>query len=107
MGAAAAVIIRKQKELVAHFRSVGAVTPAKAQSPDALGVDTRIAWSSLKRRSVIREAEPGQFYLDEGAWDALRVRRRRLAKVMFVVVTLIGIVAVVVSVVVSRLAGRQ
>jgi hypothetical protein len=97
MGAAAAVIIRKEKDLVAHFRSAGAVTPAKAQSPDALGVDTRVAWSLLVRRAVIREASPGQFYLDEDAWEALRAKRRRLAAVMVVALLLVGIALVVAS----------
>ena len=103
MGAAAAVIIRKEKELVAHFRSAGAVTPSKAQSPDALGVDTRVAWALLRKRAVIREASPGQFYLDEAAWEALRDRRRQIAIVVAVVVTS----AVIASLVAAAFSARR
>jgi hypothetical protein len=83
--AAAAIIIRKEKDLVAHFRAAGAISPATAMTPDALGVHQRLAWERLVTRAVIREAVPGSFYLDEPSWVALRRTRRRLAIVMLVV----------------------
>ena len=104
MGTAAAVIIRKEKELVAHFRSAGAVTPATAQSPDALGVDTRMAWLMLTRRAVIREATPGQFYLDEVAWGALEAKRRNLLLIVVAVLLVLGAIVFVAGT--SLIPGR-
>ena len=90
--AAAAVIIAKEKDLVAHFRRAGALSPAKAQSATDLGVDTRLAWSILERRAIIREAGAGLYYLDEAAWVTHQQRRRRIALTMLVIV--LGILAV-------------
>jgi hypothetical protein len=91
MGAAvAAIIIRKEKDLVAHFRAAGAISPATALTPEALGVHQRIAWERLVIRAVIREAAPGSFYLDEPSWVALRRTRQRLAIVMVVIVVAVA-----------------
>ena len=90
--AAAAIIIAREKELVAHFRRAGALTPAKAKSATDLGVDPRLAWSILERRAIIREAGEGLYYLDEPAWVAHQQRRRRIATTMLVIVlTLLAI----------------
>src|SRR5215831_10240283 len=88
MGAsvAAAVIIRKQRELVEHFLEAGAVSPSSAKSPSDLGVHERFAWIRLVERGVIREAAPGKYYFDEPTWVAVRQRRRRLALVMMIFV---------------------
>ena len=74
MGAtvAAAVIIRKERELVEHFAEAGAVSPASARSSSDLGVHERFAWIRLVDRGVIREAAPGRYYFDEPTWVALR-----------------------------------
>ena len=87
MGAsvAAAVIIRKERELVEHFASAGAVSPSSARSSSDLGVHERFAWIRLVERGVIREAAPGKYYFDEPTWVALRQRRRRVALVLMIV----------------------
>ena len=72
---AAIVIIRRQEELVERFRAVGATTTTTAKSIDELGVDTRLVWSGMVRRSVVREASPGLFYLDAPSWKAVKRRR--------------------------------
>jgi hypothetical protein len=83
MGAAVvAVIIRKEKDLVAHFRVARAIDAASALAPGALGVEQRHAWERLVERAVIREAAPGAYYLDELTWGALRRTRRRMAVVL-------------------------
>jgi hypothetical protein len=55
MGAsvAAAVIIRKERELVEHFAEAGAVSPSSARSSSDLGVHERFAWIRLVERGVI------------------------------------------------------
>jgi len=91
MGAAAAIIIRKEKDLVTHFRHARALSPATAQRLGALGVDEGTALRRLRNRAVIREATPGAFYLDEPSWLALGRTRRRLILVALVIVVAMGI----------------
>lgn len=88
MGAsvAAAVIIRKERELVEHFAEAGAVSPSSARSSSDLGVHERFAWIRLVERGVIREAESGKYYFHEPTWVTVRQRRRRLTLVMLLVV---------------------
>lgn len=96
MGAsvAAIVILRKQEDLVEHFRNAGATSGATAKSVDELGVDTRLVWHGMLRRAVVREASPGRFYLDEAAWEAMRDRRRVRVMIALAVVALL-LVAVI------------
>ena len=92
MGAgAAAVIIAKEKDLIAHFRLAGALNPATAKSVTELGVDTRLAWNILERRGIIREAGHGLYYLDELAWVAHQKRRRRLVMTVLVIALTIAV----------------
>lgn len=95
--AAAAVIIAKEKDLVAHFRRAGALSPAQAKSATDLGVDTRLAWSILERRAIIREAGEGRYYLDEPVWVAHQQRRRRIATTMLVIVLAVLAVSIFVT----------
>ena len=55
MGAsvAAAVIIRKERELVEHFAQAGAVSPSSARSSSDLGVHERFAWIRLVERGPL------------------------------------------------------
>src|SRR5215475_7903274 len=87
MGAAvAAVIIAREKDLVAHFRAAKALSAGSAKSVGELGVDTRLAWRILERREIICDAGGGLYYLDEPAWIAHQSRRRRVAIVMLIMV---------------------
>ena len=83
--AAAAIIIRREKDLVAHFQAAGAIAATNARSPSELGVHEQLAWDRLVDRAVIREAEPGRYYLDEASWKALRYMRRRMALILGIV----------------------
>lgn len=96
MGAAAAVILRKEHDVVASFRGAGATTPDRARSPEELGLDRHLVFHRLVTRAVLREATAGRYYLDEPSWTALRTIRRRLIMVFLVVLfaaILIGIVS--------------
>lgn len=106
MGAAAvAVIIAKEKDLVAHFRSAGALSAATAKSTTELGVDTRLAWDILERRAIIRESGPGLYYLDEFSWQTHQRRRRRVA--MTLLVTVLAILAVAALVTMRVTSARR
>jgi hypothetical protein len=91
LGAAAVtIIIRRERDLVDHFRRAGATGPKTAQSPSSLGVDNRLAWHRLAERAVIREAATGTWYLDEPSWEALRRMRRRMGIAMLVVILMVA-----------------
>jgi len=91
MGAAAAVAImrRREREVVDDFRAAGALSPETAQSYSAIGLGESMALRRLHDRAVIRESEPGLWYLDEEVWTAVRRTRRRVAIVMVVVVLML------------------
>jgi hypothetical protein len=87
MGAvAAAIIIRREKDLVAHFQQARATSAATAKSLSALGVEENMILRRMRERAVIREGAPGTLYLDEPSWVALRHTRRRLMTVMLFIV---------------------
>jgi hypothetical protein len=92
MGTAAAVIVAREKHIVAAFREAHATSPAAAVTPGALGVEERLAFRRLRQRAILRESESGLVYLDEPAWEALRATRRRLALVLTVAVIVMALI---------------
>jgi len=81
--ATAAVILLKEKHIVAAFRQAGATSPSAATAPATIGVHQRLAFKKLQARAVLRETEPGQFYLDELSWGALRRTLLRCRQLLF------------------------
>jgi hypothetical protein len=89
MGAAvAAILIRREKEVVDDFRAAGATSRESAQSYTAIGLGESLGLKRLRDRAVIREAAPGTYYLDEEVWTAVRRTRRRVATVFLLILTL-------------------
>ncbi len=92
MGAAAAVLLIKERHIVEAMERIGATSPPRALSLDQLadlGVDDRgFAWHALKNRVIVRDASPGQWYLDAEVWHAAHRRRRRVLFLVFVIVVL-------------------
>ena len=87
MGAAAAVIIIKERRLVEAFSAAAATSPERARTVESLGIESDA--SSLKRlqkNAVIREGAPGRYYLDTASWEALRRMRRRMMIVLIMIV---------------------
>ena len=87
--AIAAVMRRREQEVVDDFRAAGATSPKQAQSYTALGFGESLALRRLHNRAVIREAAPGMFYLDEEVWAAVRRTRRRIAAVLILMMLLV------------------
>lgn len=87
--AIAAVMRRREQEVVDDFRAAGATSPDRAQSYTALGFGESLALRRLHDRAVIREAAPGLFYLDEEVWTAVRRTRRRIASVLILVILIL------------------
>ena len=89
MGAAvAAILIRREKEVVDDFRGAGATSRESAQSYTAIGLGESLGLKRLRDRAVIREAAPGTYYLDEEVWTAVRRTRRRVATVFLLILAL-------------------
>jgi hypothetical protein len=89
-------ILRKERQVVRHFRDAGAISPASAKSLKEVPEAHSLGLRRLRRRAVIREAQPERFYLDEEVWVALGRTRRRvsLAVLALIVLLLVGVVAV-------------
>ncbi|MDP9179616.1 MAG: hypothetical protein M3O61_18240 [Gemmatimonadota bacterium] len=77
--AIAAVIRRREREVVDDFRRGGATDPTSAKSLADLGLEDSWPVRRLQRRAVIREPQPGVMYIDEEVWAAVRRTRRRVA----------------------------
>ena len=90
MGAAAvaAILRKREQDVIDDFRSAGATSPDRAQSYTAIGLGDSLAIKRLRNRAVIREAAPDSYYLDEEVWSAVVRTRRRL------VITLLSVLAV-------------
>lgn len=86
MAAAVAVIIRKQREIVALFQGAGATSPEKARDPGELGVDDGVVFQGLVRRSILRPGDGARFYVDLPAWEAHNTMRRRRAVIILVAI---------------------
>jgi hypothetical protein len=89
--AIAAVIRRREREVVDDFRRAGATSPTTAKSLAEVGLEESWPVRRLQRRAVIREPQPGIFYLDEEVWAAVRRTRRRVALVFLAVLLIIVI----------------
>ena len=91
--AIAAVIRKREREVVDDFRRAGATSPISARSLADIGISDSWPVRRLQKRAVIREPEPGIMYLDEEVWSAVRRMRHRFALVLgtIVVLFLIGI----------------
>jgi kynurenine formamidase len=98
----AVVIVRKERKVVRRFREAGATSADRARSLQDVGVSRGVGLRRLRERSVIREAAPETYYLDERAWASLSQSRRRTA---FIVT---GIVAalVIMGLLIARLAAQ-
>jgi len=97
MGAAVAVLLAKERHIVAAFEQLGDVTPERARTPDEVGVDQRLAWRRLREREIVRDAGDGRYYLDVDVWRATRRLRRRMAVVLLTIVLLAFIVSIVLT----------
>jgi len=91
----AAVMRRKEQEVIDDFRAAGATSPDRAQSYTAMGVGESLAVKRLHNRAVIREAAPGMYYLDEEVWTAVRRTRQRMATaiILILAIFLVGVLA--------------
>ena len=89
--AVAAILRRREQEVIDDFRAAGATSPDRAQSYQAMGVGDSLAIKRLRNRAVIREAAPSMYYLDEEVWAAVIRTRRRLVLTMLSIIALFSL----------------
>lgn len=74
-----------EKKALEAFRVAGATAPERARTLAALEIPESMALRALVNRGIVREAEPGLFWLDERR-AAERSRARRPALLAVIVV---------------------
>jgi hypothetical protein len=85
MSTVAAVILGKERRMVATFEARGATSREKALTLEQLGISRGVILRRLRERAVVREGEHDHFYLDRESWNAVRRGRRRAVHVIAVI----------------------
>ena len=101
MGAAAAIILAKERHLIEDFVRAGATSPDRAVTPEQLGVDAGgIGWRRLRDHAIVREAAAGsgRYYLDVEVRDAVHRSRIRFLLVLVVILVIMLAFGVIASV---------
>ena len=93
MNTVVAVVLAKERRMVARFVAAGALSRERAQSLEQLGLNRGVILRRLRERAVVRQAGQDLYYVDEQSWNAVRRTRRRAASV-FLIIGLIIIFAV-------------
>ena len=89
--AAAAIIVRKERDLVEMFIRAGATSPVAARTLNELNVHHEgLALRRLRNRAVVREADRG-YYVDLQSWEAFRRTRHRILLVVLVLVVIVAV----------------
>ncbi|MES2445096.1 MAG: hypothetical protein V4574_19910 [Pseudomonadota bacterium] len=91
--AAAAVVAKARRAVASHFLDHRAVSADSAVTFAPEHHIVRRQFERLQARGVIREAEPGTYWIDVAAYEADRNRRRKL--VLFVVAFAAAVAAAV------------
>jgi len=90
-------ILRRDRQVVRHFQEAGAISPSSARSLDDVPQAHTLGLRRLRRRAVIREAQPDRFYLDEGVWEALGRTHRRVSFAVLALIVLLIVTVLAVS----------
>lgn len=85
MSTIAAVLLGKERRMVATFEAHGAVGREQARTLEQLGLHRGIILRRLRERAVVREADHEHYYLDRESWAAVRRGRRRAIHVAAVI----------------------
>lgn len=69
-------VLRRQRELAAHFASAGATSPERAASLSDLGLTADATFERLVTGGVIIRANGDRWYLDHAMWGQFTARQR-------------------------------
>ena len=76
-----ALILAKERRMIARFMAAGATSRERARSLEQVGVHGGVILRRLRERAVIRQAGADLYYVDRESWAAVRRMRRRAASV--------------------------
>lgn len=74
---AAAIIIRRQREIFHRFLDAEAITPQSAQTLEQVGVRPRWIFHRLAARGVVVEVAPDRWYLDVEVMERFKEHQTR------------------------------
>jgi hypothetical protein len=92
----APVVHHLQNRCLRRFHDAGATDAKSALLLNEIGIGDSFVFRHLRSRGVLREAEPGRYYVDAEAERSFRCRRRQftLAVVSFSVVVVVSLLTV-------------
>ena len=97
--AVAAAVARARRNIQHHFFSADAVRPDRAIAFEPSRLIERRQFERMRARAVIREGEPGTYWLDVVAYDAdLTARYNRMRVALLTMVALLAVVAILATV---------
>ena len=80
------------ENVLQRLREAGAVSPSSAVAVEPRDEMIEAALERLRKRSVVREAEPGRFYVDEALIAAQRgAQNRQVAQIGIALAVLLAI----------------
>lgn len=85
---AAAVIAKARRDIQHHFFSHDAVRPDRAVSFEANRMIEERQFERMRSRGIIREAEPGRYWLDVVAYDIDMRQRHAVVRTMLLVMVI-------------------
>jgi hypothetical protein len=86
---------RRNRDVVDSFRARNAISRESARTLNELGIARVHELRSLRDMLVVRELDPGRYYLDEEAWG---IQLRNARRKVLVVGLLAGLTVVIVIV---------
>lgn len=93
--AAAALVARARREIQHHFFAADAVRADRALPFDPANGFERRRFERMRARNIVREEQPGHYWLDVVAYDVdLRARHRRVRIALLVVIAVLLITLV-------------
>jgi CubicO group peptidase (beta-lactamase class C family) len=77
-----AVILAKERRMIARFMAAGATSRERARSLEQIGVTRGVILRRLRERAVVRQVGTDLYYVDQESWRAVRRMRRRAISVI-------------------------
>ena len=84
--------------MVDAFRRAGATSPSMARRLADLDLEEDWLVERLVNRRVLRQTEPGTYYLDEEGWQAFRRARGHLLFIAAIAILLLALGVLVVTI---------
>jgi len=105
--AAAALIARARREIQHHFFAADAVRPDRAVTFEPENRLERSQFEKMRAKDIIREAKPGEYWLDVVAYDIELRQRHRIQKIALLAVIAVLMIVVAFGAVIGTHAATS